>query len=323
MWQKFGEYQLNRFRHTQQNLLEEAGGFCFPPTQILISLNVQIRTLQLLQPTLPPLHLSQPWYLQSLKVGFATFCYLCNLHNTNRFKCFHNITQMRPLILTCHGHLFKTWKSDLQLLHPFQTLQPWYTNPKNWEGGQNGISSSIGYFKMRMKLEKKVNNDVIVISMLWPHHHFDVWPQLKSRRFWGFWLNISKWRNWFSPNVSHFLDNYPQPALKVKDRSIFDGREEKWYFSYDFECVTEFSGKDFKLPHIPNFTLIHRKTAKTWSHFSWCGDTSKMTIMTSYHQIEDDVIKFFSNLKRFITSLYSYQVSPSSDLKYLTIRRKP
>ena len=29
---------------------------------------------------------------------------------------------MRPLILTCHGHLFKTWKSDLQLLHPFQTL---------------------------------------------------------------------------------------------------------------------------------------------------------------------------------------------------------
>ena len=26
MWQKFGDYQLNRFRHTQQNLLEEAGG---------------------------------------------------------------------------------------------------------------------------------------------------------------------------------------------------------------------------------------------------------------------------------------------------------
>ena len=146
--------------------------------------------------------------------------------------------------------------------------------------------------------------------MLWPHHHFDVWPQLKSRRFWGFWLNISKWCNWFSPNICHFLDNYPQSALKVKDRSIFDGREEKWYFSYDFECITEFSRKDLKLPYIPNFTLIHRKTAKTWSHFSWCRDTSKMMIMTSFHQIEDDVIKFFSNLKRFITSLYSYQVSP-------------
>ena len=38
--------------------------------------------------------------------------------------------------------------------------------PKNWGGGQNGISSVTGYFKMRMKLEKKVNNDVIVISML-------------------------------------------------------------------------------------------------------------------------------------------------------------
>ena len=154
--------------------------------------------------------------------------------------------------------------------------------PKSWGGGQNGISSSIGYFKMRMKLEKKVNNDVIVISMLWPHHHFDVWPQLKSR-FWGFWLNTSKWRNWFSPNVCHFLDNYPQPALKVKDRSIFDGREKKWYFSYDFECVTEFSGKDFKLPHIPNFTLIHRKTAKTWSHFSWCRDTSKIRKWRLWH----------------------------------------
>ena len=47
-------------------------------------------------------------------------------------------------------------------------------------------------------------------------------------------------------NVCHFLDNYPQSALKVKGRSIFDGREEKWYFSYDFESVTEFLGKDLK-----------------------------------------------------------------------------
>ena len=62
------------------------------------------------------------------KSDFATFCNLCNLHNTN--ICFHNITQMRPLILTCHGHLFKTCKLDLQLLHPFQTLQPWYANPQ-------------------------------------------------------------------------------------------------------------------------------------------------------------------------------------------------
>ena len=73
---------------------------------------------------------------------------------------------MRRLILTCHGHLFKTWKSDLQLLHPFKPYNLDIPTPKNWGGGQNGISSSIGYFKMRMKLEKKVNNDVIVISML-------------------------------------------------------------------------------------------------------------------------------------------------------------
>ena len=156
----------------------------------------------------------------------------------------------------------------------------------------------IGYFKMRMKLEKKTNNNVIVISVLWPHHHFDVWPQLRSRRFWGFWLNISKWRNWFSQNVCHFLDNYPQSVLKVKDRSIFDGREEKWYFLTTLSALLSFGQrfeiKSPKLPHIPNFILIHRKTAKTWSHFSWCRDTSTLTIMTSYHQIQDDVITFLA-----------------------------
>ena len=45
------------------------------------------------------------------------------------------------------------------------------------------------------------------------------------------------------PNLCHFLDNYPQYALKVKDRSIFDGREKKWYFFYDFGCVTELWAK--------------------------------------------------------------------------------
>ena len=142
------------------------------------------------------------------KSDFSTFCNLCNLHNTNIFKCFHNITQMRPLILTCHGHLFKTWKSDLQLLHPFQTLQSWYTNPKKLGTRTKWHLLLNWLFQDEDETWEKVNNDVIVISVLWPHHHFDVWPQLKSRRFWGFWLNISKWHNWLSPNVCHFLDNY-------------------------------------------------------------------------------------------------------------------
>ena len=58
--QKFGEYQLNRFRHIQQKFSESRRGggvILLPPTQILISLNVEIRILQPLQPAL---HLSQP-----------------------------------------------------------------------------------------------------------------------------------------------------------------------------------------------------------------------------------------------------------------------
>ena len=120
------------------------------------------------------------------KSDFATFCNLCNLRNTNIFKCFHNITQMRPLILKYHGHLFKTLKSDLQVLHLFKIynldiFNPIWTgppaNPKKLRrgggGGQNGISSLIGYFKVTMKLEKSFD-DVIAISMLWSHHRFDV-----------------------------------------------------------------------------------------------------------------------------------------------------
>ena len=63
---------------------------------------------------------------------------------------------MRPLILTCHGHLFKTWKSDLQLCTLFKPYNIDMPTPKNLGGGQNGISSLIDYFKMRMKLEKKL-----------------------------------------------------------------------------------------------------------------------------------------------------------------------
>ena len=61
-----------------------------------------------------------------------------------------------------------------------------------------------------------------------------------------------------------------------------------WDFGQRFEI------KSPKLPHMSNFILIDRQTAKTWSHFSWCRDTSKMTIMTSYHQIEDDIIKILA-----------------------------
>ena len=125
------------------------------PAQILIFLNVEIGILKPLQPALPLLHLSQPWYLLSLKVGF------CNLRNIDIFKCFHNITQVRPLILTCYRHLFKTWKSDFAAFAPFANLTAlislilyldWaFANPKNCVGGggggQNDISSLIGYVK--------------------------------------------------------------------------------------------------------------------------------------------------------------------------------
>ena len=39
-----------------------------------------------------------------------------------------------------------------------------------------------------------------------------------------------------------------------------------------------------------------------------------MAIMTSYFRIRDDVIKIFINFTRFWPIVYSYQVSPSSDL---------
>ena len=78
----------------------------------------------------------------------------------------------------------------------------------------------------------------------------DVIPSLNERRF----------------RVCHFLDNYPQSALNVKDRSIFDGREGKWYFSYDFECVTEFLGKDFKskAQNYPIYQILSWSTEKQW-----------------------------------------------------------
>ena len=48
-------------------------------------------------------------------------------------------------------------------------------------------------------------------------------------------------------------------------------------------------------------------------HFLSCHDI-KMTIMTSYFRINDDVIKFIFNFTRFLPIIYSYQVSASSDL---------
>ena len=49
----------------------------------------------------------------------------------------------------------------------------------------------------------------------------------------------------------------------------------------------------------PNFILIHRKATKTSSYFSCCRDISKWRLWRI--QIENDVVKFFSNLKRFLS----------------------
>ena len=88
----------------------------------------------------------------------------------------------------------------------------------------------------------------------------------KSRRFWGFWLNISKWHNWFSPNVCHFLDNYPQSALKVKDRSIFDGREESGTFLTTLSVLLSFWAKIWnqkpKITLCTKFYLDPQKSSK-------------------------------------------------------------
>ena len=49
------------------------------------------------------------------------------------------------------------------------------------------------------------------------------------------------------------------------------------------------------------------------SHFLSCRNI-KMTIMTSYFRIRDEVIKIFLNFTRFLPITYSYQASASSDL---------
>ena len=42
---------------------------------------------------------------------------------------FHHITQMRPLILTCHRHLFNAWKSDSETFSTFANLTTWHLLP--------------------------------------------------------------------------------------------------------------------------------------------------------------------------------------------------
>ena len=79
-------------------------------------------------------------------------------------------------------------------------------------------------------------------------------------------------------------------------------------------------GKDLKSKdqNYPIHQIIFWSTKKQQrldSTFLDVHDRWKITIMTSYHQIGDDVITSFSDLKRLIPILYSYQVSPSSDLK--------
>ena len=51
---------------------------------------------------------------------------------------------------------------------------------------------------------------------------------------------------------------------------------------------------------------------KTFHFFSCCE--IKITIMTSYFRIRDEVIKIFLNFTRFLPIVCSYQVSESSDL---------
>ena len=158
--------------------------------------------------------------------------------------------------------LFKIY--NLDIFNPIWTGPP--ANPKKLRRGQNGISSLIGYFKVTMKLEKSFD-DVIVISMLWSHHRFDVWPQLKSR-FWGFLLNISKMVQVIFTKPCHFLDNYPQYVLKVKDRSIFDGREKSGIFVYDFGCVTELWAKIWnQKPKITPYTKFYLDPQKNSKDF--------------------------------------------------------
>ena len=83
-------------------------------------------------------------------------------------------------------------------------------------------------------------------------------------------------------------------------------------FYYVFEQIKDLKSK------AQNYTKFYlnpqKKNTKTSSHFPCCR-AHQNDDYDVYYQIEDEVIRLFSNLKRFLSMLYSSQISPSSDLK--------
>ena len=85
-----------------------------------------------------------------------------------------------------------------------------------------------------------------------------------------------------------------------------------------FESRFEIRSLKSPLLYSVKYTEFHlnpsknKETMKTF-HFLSCRHI-KVTIMTSYFRIKDDVIKICLNFTRFLPIVYSYQVPASSDL---------
>ena len=100
------------------------------------------------------------------------------------------------------------------------------------------------------------------------------------------------------------------------DYKNHDLREEKWHFLTTANSVFElrFEIRSLKLHLTSNFSSVHPKNKETMMTFLFISFYDiKITIMTSYFGIRDEVIIFFFNFTRFLPIAYSHQVSATPD----------